>query len=357
VLYDTRSAALFSGVAAGAAILTRPNLLPLAAVPGLLLFWRAAATRSFTDRSAQRMLLFVAGVIPACIVEAVVNARLYGSPLANGYGTLDYLYKWSWLVPNLERYPRWLLETQTPVVLLAVAAPFVLAAFPRERTLPWRASAIALSWLGFIALVCLSYFFHEPNETWFWLRYLLPAWPALCVLTSVGVVGVVRLTARRDRGVRVVLVTAVLAVLSWRGIDYGRHHGTFDFREGERKAVAVGEYVARTLPERAALLSLQECGSLRYYAGRLTVRYDYIAPNQLDLVINHLRQLGYHPYIVLEQWEEPRFRARFRGRSALAALDWPPVARLNHSTKVSIYDPADKEGPSAGQRTSSDIFQ
>jgi hypothetical protein len=33
------------------------------------------------------------------------------------------------------------------------------------------------------------------------------------------------------------------------------------------------------------------------------------------------------------------------------------VAWLNHSTKVSIYDPADKEGPAAGLRTSSEIIQ
>jgi hypothetical protein len=357
ILYDTRSAALFSGLAAGAAILTRPNLLPLAGVPGLLLVWRALKTRSLTGRDAQRVLLFAAGAAPACVIQAILNAHWYGAPLANGYGPFDYLYEWRWLVPNLQRYPRWLLETQTPVVLLAVVAPLVLAAAARHRALPWKAEAIAVSWWCFIGLVCLSYFFHEPNDTWFWLRYLLPAWPALCVLTSVGVVGLVRLIARGDRAIRIAALTTVLAALAWHGIDYGRQHGTFDFREGERKAVAVGAYVARTLPEQAALLSLQECGSLRYYAGRLTVRYDYIAPSQLDLVINHLRQLGYHPYIVLEQWEEPRFRARFRGRSALAALDWPPVARLNHSTKVSIYDPADKEGPAAGQRTSTEIFQ
>ena len=125
LLADGRSAALASGLAAGAAILTRPNLVPLAVIPGVLLLWRAARARDMTGPAAQRVVLFAAGAIPACLIVAIVNARLWGSPLASGYEPVDVQLRWKYVVPNLERYPRWLLNTQTPVILLAFLAPLI----------------------------------------------------------------------------------------------------------------------------------------------------------------------------------------------------------------------------------------
>src|SRR6187431_955876 len=53
-----------------------------------------------------------------------INAARYGSPLASGYGSTDVLFAWAHVAPNLARYPRWLLETHTPFVLLAAAGPW-----------------------------------------------------------------------------------------------------------------------------------------------------------------------------------------------------------------------------------------
>ena len=87
------------------------------------------------------------------------------------------------------------------------------------------------------------------------------------------------------------------------------------------------------------LLSIQHGGSLRYYSGRPTIRYDRIPPESLDSSIDDLRRLGYRPYFVLEEDEAADFRARFARRSALGALDWMPLARLDRTPGVAIYDP------------------
>lgn len=353
LLAEGRAAALAAGFAAGAAILTRPNLVPLAVIPGALLVWRAVRERAVTGPAAQRALLFAAGVIPACIAVAIINARLYGSPLASGYGTFDYLYGWNNLWPNLGRYPRWLLDTQTPIVLLALVAPFWVTERGHEGRFSGESRAVAMTWLGFIAAVFICYLFYEPFDAWFWLRFILPAFPPLFVLTSVGLVVTL---ARLERGVRVLAMAAIVGLLAWHGVGYGLDRGVFNAREGERKAVAIGEYIARKLPERAVLLSMQQSGSIRYYSGRLTVRYDAIPPNWLDAAIEDLRRGGYHPYIVLEEWEEAQFLARFRGQSALAALDWLPVAWLDHSTKVRIYDPAERQALAPDRRIDSEII-
>src|SRR5439155_1567631 len=68
-LFEGRLAAFGAGVATGLAILTRPNLVLVAAVPGGWLIWRAVRRRL----ELSRVLLFLAGSIPSCILVAAVN--------------------------------------------------------------------------------------------------------------------------------------------------------------------------------------------------------------------------------------------------------------------------------------------
>ena len=103
------------------------------------------------------------------------------------------------------------------------------------------------------------------------------------------------------------------------------------------------------------MISMQFSGSIRYYSGRLTVRYDWIPPNRLDSVVEQLRGLGYHPYIVLEAEETNTFQRRFQGHSDLATLDWLPRAQLKHESDVRIYDPADKR-PGTDHQPITDII-
>lgn len=51
----------------------------------------------------------------------------------------------------------------------------------------------------------------------------------------------VALLARLERGARVAATTVIVGALAWHGIAFGLEHAAFDFREGERKHVAIGE--------------------------------------------------------------------------------------------------------------------
>jgi dolichyl-phosphate-mannose-protein mannosyltransferase len=329
VLAEGRATALASGLAAGAAILTRPNLVPLAAIPGVFLLWRAARARDVTGPIARRAALFAAGMIPACVIVAVINTRLWGSPLGSGYDPMDVELSWEHVAPNLQHYPRWLLDTQTPVVLLALLAPVVAG---RKRSVA-RVFSVMLA--CFIAGIFMTYLLHQPNDTWFWLRYLLPAFPPLFILTAAVLA---MMLARLERGSRLLATGLVIGLLAWHGVAYGVNDGIFRFRHGEQKSPAIGEYIANSLPDNAVVISKLYSGSIRYYSGRLTLQYEWVPPAHLDVVVADLQSLGYHPYIALEDWEEPLFQERFRGHSRLAALDWPPIALLNRATKVKIYD-------------------
>ena len=107
-----------------------------------------------------------------------INQYLYGSPFRFGYEPVDVLYQLANAGPNLDRYPRWLLETQTPFILLALVAPFFAGA-RRQRSPLFAVDRVVLL-LSVAAVVWLSYLFYLPfgRDEWTYLRFLLARLPA-----------------------------------------------------------------------------------------------------------------------------------------------------------------------------------
>jgi hypothetical protein len=89
------------------------------------------------------------------------------------------------------------------------------------------------------------------------------------------------------------------------------------------------------------IISLVESGSLRLYGHRETVRWDVVAPGDLDQTIETLHANGYEPYILVEGSERPAFAARF-GRTRYGGLDWPPMASYNDYEEVRLYSMSDR---------------
>lgn len=334
-----------AGLGAGAAVLTRPNLAPLA--PLVMAAVMAHAHRqSLKPRAVLHAAILCAlPVAAAAGFLAWLNTRLYGSPLASGYGAASDLFALANVPVNSARYLRWLLETQTPFVLLALAAPF--AARIRRPAGPDAAqTAQARFGLGFAALVLACYLPYSPFEEWWYLRFLLPAIPVLLVLASSVFVG---LASAAPANVRVPLVVAGVGLLVWQYAATAVERSAFDLDRLESRYVAAGAFASRTLPERAVLLSVQESGPLRLYGGRTTLRFDHLDPKGLDAAVEFLDREGYGPYFVLEAWEEAQFRERFAASSKLGLLDWPPRAEVGRPVRVRFYDPRDRQRFLAGE--------
>jgi hypothetical protein len=314
---------LASGATAGAAVLTRSNLAPLAAAPAMLLLLAAWRERRESRGAMERVALFLVGVLPSFVIVAWLNSLWYGSPFSSGYGALGDLYRWEHIGPNLQRYPRWLLESQTPLVLLAVAAPW----FARRQP-----DAVML--IAFVIGTFVSYLPYFPFDAWWFLRFLLPAYPALLALTAATVVhGALRLPI----GLRAAVPAVAIALTVWHGITYAAASWAFD-TDGEYKYAIAGRYVAEHLPERAVLLAFQHSGSARYYSGRITIRWDLLPADKLEWLLAEVERLGYVPYVLIEDWEEPAMRERFAGRPALRLLDRKPLAELPlGSVRVRVY--------------------
>jgi len=295
VLSPGGASAFGAGLAVSAALLVRPNLVPLAAL--LIAVAAIAAPRR------RRAMLLAAGLIPGCVAVAALNAYWYGDPLRSGYGPLDAYYAWNHFFPNLRRHWTWMIELDASVILLAVAAPWVV----REKT---TAAAI----LTFFAALVGCYAFYLVYDDWPFFRFLLPGLPPMIALAAAVCV---RIVSRLPLALRGAAVFMLCTLLSIEGVLTADRHTVFDIQSAEHRYVAVGEAIGATLPANAVVLSVIQSGSVRMYGQRPTVRWDMLEPGRLDATLDGLRAAGYAPYLLLESWEDPLFRARFTGTRAL----------------------------------------
>jgi hypothetical protein len=313
-----------AGVATAAAILTRPNLAPLAPI--------VAASAALSAPRLRRVAAFAAPVAAGCLLVAAFNAALYGSPMLSGYGPVGALFSWANGAANIRAYTRWMNDLYSPAILLALAAPWVC------RRVVWLM-------LAFSAGVALSYLFYVPFGDWPFARFLLPAIPLMLVMTSaVAVAGIERLPPALRSSAAIVCA----ALLAARGVDVANRLHVFDVAAAEQRYATIGEYVGRTLPPNAVVVASIHSGSVRRYGKRLTLRWDALPPDGLDRAIAVLRDRGYAPYLLLEDWEEPLYRDHFGRANTFGALDWPPAMEYPWSGHARVYAIDDRERHLAG---------
>src|SRR5262249_44610778 len=320
---EESSGPLVAGLASAIAILIRPNLAPVAlALAGWLWLVRRDWGR------------FAAGCAPAILALGFFNASLYESALISGYGTLSEVYAIGNAATNVKQFGAWLVATQTPAVLLSALYIAVPRAFP-ESPVP-RPRVLCAACAGAIAL---AYLFYQPFDAWWYLRFLLPVWPIMMVLTAASLDA---LCVRARPVWRVVLCAAIPAALCVNGVRVARAHSAFDIGRAERRYVDVARFVADRTEGASVMIALRHSGTLRMYAGRLTLRFDQLDPAWLDRAVAFLQQRGRHPYIVVEAGERALFQRRFGGSSEVGRLAWPPIGRLE-SADVHVFAPGDRE--------------
>lgn len=308
-----------TGAAAGAAVLTRPNLVPLLAVPLVLM---AAG-----ERPLRRLAVFLIPLGAACAIVGAFNWRYHASPLISGYGPLTAFYSLANIGPNLlSRYGPWFIDLHTPLPLIGLTAPVFARA---DR---WRIALVAVALpLATLALYIPFLVFHPTD--WGYTRFLLPAYPALFAGVGLAAVAVIRRTSRPA------LATAAVAAIIGAVVAYGWifsvRSGVFRQRIGDARFARIVDYVNR-LPERSIFVSNAHSGTLRFYTGRGVLRFEAIRPEELDTAATHLRRLGYALFLVGDEFEAEQFRARFAKTRMVAALPKEPRVNLEGAVVYSL---------------------
>jgi len=321
----TRRGAIGAGLLAALGILIRPNLAPLALLPWVYI----AATTLRTERW-RRASIYCAPVAIAAAAVAALNTAWYGSPFLSGYGDPHVLYGLQNVAHNLRRYPAWLLESQSPWIL--VSALSLIAAWRRG---PLRAP-ILLAW-SMVAVTFVCYAAYEQYEPWWYLRFLLPGLGALFALTAVALVVIAERVPRPFGRIAATALFLLIAVHALRFAAAELMYGPF--KASEHKYADVGAFIARRMPAGAVFFAMQHSGTIRYYGGRHTLRYDLLDKDAAARAAGELECLGLHPYLAIEDAETADVRKVF-GVAPDRPLPWPHVARLNKYGGVSIYDMA-----------------
>jgi hypothetical protein len=325
------------GLAAAAAVLVRPNLAPLA-VPLAALAASSLPHAATPRRRAVAAVSFAAGVLPGAIAVAALNRALYGSFLRSGYGDPSQLFSATHVVPNLERYFRWLTETHTPWVLLALLGPFVLERRDQASVPGASPRTVAAASLAMVAAILCVYLPYGVFEDWWYLRFLLVGVVLLVVLASAVTVRALMRAARPAAVPAAILVAALLGTVFART---ARERHVFALHVFEARFVEAATWIRDHLPPGAVVLTLWHSGSVRYYGDRFTVVWDALPPDGLDAAVEYLKGIGRPPFLLFDGAEPARFRERFGGRATLGSLDWPPRVRIGHD--VELFDVTDRD--------------
>lgn len=323
-------AALGAGLAAAMAGLVRPNLFVLTPVLiGGALWWYAAQSGRLS-----RSLVFLVPIACAAAGFAVLQGELYGGAVETGYGTVTNLFSLVHVTPNLVRYPAWLIESHSPLMLLAFAAPFI-AGRVAHASPPARLRTARIAWTGLAAFAALFAFYalYLVFDEWVYVRFLLPALPWMCALAGCVVAWAsVRLPAGAEAPV--ILVTTIF--LATAGVVRARDAGAFRVGAGEQRFVAMADFLRTAGPD-AIVLAMQHSGSVAYYTTLPVLRWDWIEPVELLPLLDGQRARGRTVYAVLDDWEVPRFNERFR--RVPFALPTEPLARagVTEAIRAEVY--------------------
>ena len=330
VLGSTNGSRVVAGLLTSVAILIRPNLAPLVAVPAMWLAYR---------RQWKSCAAFVAGVSPGAIAVALINQHLYGSPFLSGYGDVGGMFEWANVSTNLSHYSRWFVEYQTPVAIVGLLA----LALPMRRLWPRTAdrSAVVMAAL-FVAGLWLFYCLYLVFYDWWYLRFLLAGWPFIMI----GVASVLT-PLLTGRAILRVIACLVVFAIGAHGVQIAIRQTFADFGISELKYATVGRLVAARTPPNSVIVAMQHSGSIRYYGGRMTFRYDNLDPRWLDRAVTWLNDHGAHPYALLEEWEIENVKQRFADQATIARFADEPMATYPNGGGVHLFDlmPAAPHGP------------
>lgn len=330
-LSGTPVGALAAGCASAWAVLIRINHGPFAAV---LVLWLAAAARRRARTGGANawtpVLAYLAGIAPGVAGAAAFNWYFHGSPLQSGYGGNEYLFRWEHVGPNLVNYASWITDNQTPLIWLGVAA--LVVPLGRWWSNP-KGREVAPYLALFTALLWVQYLWYGVFDDWWYLRFLLGAFPFLFIGLGVAGRAIVR---RLHPALRGVIIAAVLVGPIVPALARDRY--AFDLGRSQSYFVTAARVAATATDPSSVIFAMQQSGSLRFYAGRMTLRYDNLDPRWLERAVAWLAERGAHPYALLEAWEVDDWRRRFGAFGSIGRLEMRPIRTFARPEGMVLYD-------------------
>lgn len=276
--------ALAAGAAVALDVLLRPTNI-LAFIPAAIAL----------GASPRRWILFALGGLPGAVFFCAHSLAAYGSLATTGYGNTTTAFTLACVPQTLAHYARWLPRLLTPLVALNLFLPFLGGESARSR---WLLASWILAYASFYSAYTIT------HETWWYLRFLLPAAPALVI----GGLLVLRALARRlppwaNPGHSPAAFAVALALIAAHMDHEIRDLHPLSVGNEELVYGKVTDWMNRNLPKDAVCLSMQVSGALVYYTDFTFIRWDALEPDNIGRVESALRASKRPLYAVLFPFE------------------------------------------------------
>jgi hypothetical protein len=279
-LGTSRSSSVLAGLAAGAAVITRPALVIASAM------------------IAVRRPIALAVLAVMVAIQLLLNWMLFGSPFSTGYGESGVLFSASHVSTNAGIFARHTWVTLGPILLGGLIIGMTIT----RRDVLWRVLSIS-------AAVMIPYLFYLPFDHWETLRYLLPATVLWLVIAAAGLMWIAK--QPRNPHVGRAVAVALVAAIALRSEALLRQSSVWDIQSVEARYPLAGQWLNVNTPPQSVALANQHSGSLRWYGNRPTLRWDLLAPAALAPTVRELEAKGATVYVALEGDEVAMFDSRF----------------------------------------------
>lgn len=320
--------AVAAGAAMAVAVLVRPTNL-LLVVPALIAL--PARPRPW--------IAFGLGGLPGALFLAWYNHALYGSAITSGYGAVDELFSTAYFAPTVSHFAYWVPIVASPLILAAVALPWTSASL--------RTKAILVTW-AMLPFGLYSVYFCT-HETWWYLRFVLPALPALGIAAALVLqsrpLPTWHLASRllpagsapgemaRGHILRIPLAALLLLGGGWWMAYWIDGLRATKMELDDRGYPLTGKWIAQELPDDAVLLAYQVSGAVLHYSPRAFIVPHTLSPHDRARLEDWLAQNRRPLYAALYIQEEPAVFSQFPGR-------WEKVVQLRQATVWRRLDPA-----------------
>ena len=276
--------ALLAGFALALDVLLRPTNV-LAFIPVALAL----------GRSPRRWLLLALGGLPGAVFYGAHSLSAYGSLFTTGYGNTSSSFSWASVPVTLAHYARWLPALFTPAVVLCLALPVERRVTASIR---WLLGSWILAYGAFYSTYTIT------HETWWYLRFLLPAVPAILVASLLVLDRLCeRLPQFLDPGRFLPAFAVALALVVFAERRQERELHPLSVGDEELVYGRATDWMKAHVPGDAVCLAMQASGALVYYTDFTFIRWDALHPSNVAKVEAAIRASGRPLYAVLFPFE------------------------------------------------------
>lgn len=180
--------------------------------------------------------------------------------------------------------------------------------------------------LTWFAPILITFCFFKPYEAWWYLRYLLPAIPALIISALLTMKNILHYFSRSSKFITAkakVVPAFLLAIILATELYQTKKLNVLEIDENERIYKKSCFLAAGKFPEHSLVLAMQLSGALIYYTKFIPCRWERLSPETFEFLKIKAEAQGYQWYALLFPFEEEEFQKKAPGR-------WKNIGRLKH---------------------------